>query len=390
MIVSKPLGPMVTLLCAVLFLATPARADWMLISNAGTQPNRVAVYVDLASLKDVPDEKGWRTILDAEPGPERDKALQQPITTQTMDVVEVLESPDGPESRFHTLTVHSDDKTCQFQRTREWRADGSYSDLGGTGRQPLTGWTERAFQLATDQRPWKEALIALLERTKREKTVSEQTELAPFGYEWVQSGDAASLSELTRQYVWPGTALVATGTALATAKRQAPASPGTARLQGVAAYFNDTIFEDRGWVTASAGTPIYLHALDPVVMAVLLQQSRVRAIAFSDWLPPETLAARKETQVLNDRGEFAFDGLQPGLYLLECRIPYRYLRSNRVVDEVIEHTIEYEDGTYDVEETEEFYHLEYTWDNAPGNCTIDVVEVLPGGKPTTIRLTNVR
>jgi hypothetical protein len=389
-------GRVLTVICAFLtaLCAAPAHADWMLVANHGEKPNRVAVYVDLTSLRSDASLEAWRAVIDA---PLRERgALPRDQTVHTMAAVEILESSQGPASRYHELAVNSEKRTCLFSRTLEWSRDGSLVERAGTGWQEVSGWTEKVYQLVVRQPEWKQALVALLQRTQREKTVVEQTELAPFGFEYVLSGDLVTLGDLTWNYVWSDGERPPASPGLAEAQRALPPrGPGAARLEGEASYFLDSVLEDRGWKIAPPGTQVYLYFLEPRIQAQLLALPyRVGVHEFADEflspLPAEVMARRRETRVFGEQGQFVFDNLEPGLYVIEFRVPYRGLMSHRVVDGTIEERAVYEDGSYDVLGSEEVTHREVSWQWLPGNWTREVIEVLPGATPTRIRVSNIR
>lgn len=360
----------------------------MLVSRMGSAPQRAAYYVNLKSLSERPGEGQWQRILDAAPGPEREKVLAQPMTSLTMEVEEILEDPAGPERRQHRLVLELERRTCGLYQTTEWNRDGRYRELGGTPSRTPVGWMQRAYELGSKQRPWKEALLALMQRTQREKTVTEQSELAPFGYEYVQSDEASTLPELTARYLWG-----LSGPTRSSIKASLPDSTkreGTARLQGKAEYFQDTTRADRGYTVAPPNTPVYLYPLEPSVAGFILNMPRVTAVGFSDLVPESVRALRQETRVNGEAGEFRFERLQPGLYLLECRIPYRHLADRKVVHSVEEERRVYRDGSYDVVGVKENARYEPFWTSAPGNWTYDVVEVQGGEAPTRFRLCNLR
>ncbi len=388
------------LVCALLTItlsAIPAQADWMLIANLGEKPNRVAVYVDLTSLKSEASLNTWRGAIDLPLGKWREQAIQSVLTVHRMTALEILESAQGPACRYHELAVNSEDRTCLFSRTLEWKRDGTVVEQPGMGWHALSGWTEQAFSLATRQQEWKQAVVALLQRTQREKTVLEQTELASFGFEYVLTGDRATLGDLTWTYVWADGDRPPESPALGDALRALPPrSVRAARLEGDASYFNDSVLEDRGWVTAPIGTPVYLFPLEPQVREHLLRVMPYRvgvhefASEYTYPLPAEVMARRRETRVFGEQGEFLFNDLEPGLYLIEFRIPYRGIMSHRVVDGTIEERAVYADGSYDVTGTSELAHREYSWRSLDGNWTREIIEVLPGADPTRLHVSNIR
>lgn len=384
-------------LLTITLSALPANADWMLVANLGEKPNRVAVYVDLTSLKIEPSLATWRGIIDLPVGKMREQAIQSVLTVHTMAALEILESAQGPACRYYELAVNSENRTCLFSRTLEWSWDGTLVEQPGIGWHAPSGWTEQAFSLATKQREWKQALVALLQRTQREKTVQEQTELASFGFEYVLTGDLTTLGDMTWTYLWADGERPSESPALGEALRVLPPrSVGAARLEGDASYFIDSVLEDRGWVTAPIGTAVYLYPLEPQVRDHLLRVMPYRigvhefAEEYLHPLPAEVMARRRETRVFGEQGEFVFNDLEPGLYLIEFRIPYRGIMSHRVVDGIIEERAIYDDGSYDVTGTSEVAHREYSWRSLAGNWTREVVEVLPGADPTRIRVSNIR
>ncbi len=379
---------------ALTLFGLPAAADWMLISKSGSKPNRSALYVDLDSLREVPTESGWRTLLDVPPGAEREKLFRRPLG-QELEAVEVLESPAGPESRDLLFTIEPEGKLYRVARGRVWGRDGSCAPIGASPWKPVEpGQTTSLLKFSTEQKPWREALLALLQRTQREKNVSEQTELAPFGYEYVQGGDAAGLGEITRKYVWTDSDPASLAGTLEAARRQrgplrSEALPSTARLEGLASYFNDSRLEDRGTILAPPGTVVYAYPISPEVSLALAVKDRVGVFSLGG-MAAEISSTALKTQVHDSQGHFVFEGLKPGLYAVEVQIPYRFILLTPYREKVYEERTVYVDGSYDVDHVEEATGYDSSWQNAPGNWTLDVVEVLPGDAPTRMLLSNVR
>jgi hypothetical protein len=376
-------------------LASPAWADWMLISNSGQAPNRVAVFADLESFDSHMTAQDWQTLLDADAGPKREAAFKGLRLCTTLKVLEVLETPSGPDSRLLHLALNRQEKAYQVLHGFEWERNGTHRDLSPSAWLPVEGWKTQALRFVDDQVPWREALVALLQRTQKEKTVSTQTELEPFGYEFVQGGDVATLSDITWRYIWTDVTPPPSAAGLGAAKIELAGRLGKVprpsnSLTGVATYFNDSDSEDRGYTLAPLGTTVFLFRMDDATRTELLSQDRVSVRGFGEKVPPAVWDRRRETKVHDQQGHFVFPDVEPGLYVLECRIPYRARVSSRVPVEEVEYRDVYVDGSYDVTGRETIYQGETRTVDAPGNWTIDVVEVLGDGKATAVTLSNVR
>jgi hypothetical protein len=109
-----------------------------------------------------------------------------------------------------------------------------------------------------------------------------------------------------------------------------------------------------------------------------------------EMVPKAVWDRRRDTKVHDQQGHFVFPDVEPGLYLLECRIPYRARVSSRVPVEEVEYRDVCVDGSYDVTGRETIYRDGSRTVYAPGNSTIDVVEVLGDGKATAVTLSSVR
>jgi len=188
----------------VLGASTGVWADWMLISDSGSKPNRVALFADIESMDNPSLRLQEGNAIFRNDQEEIDRLAEQSRRFKALRLVEVLEDSKGPESRYWSIEVDGDKKACRVLEAREFGRDATFKDLPGLDWKPLasTSWGDKAYQFAFNQGPWRSGVQKLLERARREGTVNDQTELASLGYQLVRSETDSGFPDLLWKYVW--------------------------------------------------------------------------------------------------------------------------------------------------------------------------------------------
>ena len=184
--------------------STGAWADWMLISDSGARPNRVALFADIESMESSSGQLKEANAVFRNDQAELARLAEHKRRYKTLRLVEVFEAPKGPESRYWSVELDGDQKTCRLLDAREFRRDATFKDIPGSRLQPLSSlsWGDKAYQFAFDQGAWRAGVQKLLERTRREQTVNDQTELTSLGYQLVRNDTDSGFPDLLWKYVW--------------------------------------------------------------------------------------------------------------------------------------------------------------------------------------------
>jgi GNAT superfamily N-acetyltransferase len=180
------------------------RADWMLISDSGAKPGRSDLFADIESMVDPSQSLKEGNAVFRGDKAELAKLEEKRRRFKSLRLVENLEDPKGPESRYWSVEMDGDQKSFRVLDAREFQRDASFQALPVTDWQPLSSrpWGDIAYRFAYDQERWRKALRKLQERVKRDGTVSEQTELESLGYQLVRNETDSGFSDLVWKYVW--------------------------------------------------------------------------------------------------------------------------------------------------------------------------------------------
>ena len=179
-------------------------ADWMLISDSGAKPNRVALFADIESMENSSDNLKEANAVFRNDQAELARLTEHKRRFKTLRLVEVFEASQGPESRYWSIELDADQKTYRLLDAREFERDATFKELPGAAWQPLTAapWASKAHQFVFDQGPWRSGVQKLLERVRREHEVTDQTELTPLGYQLVRHTPDPGFPDLLWKYVW--------------------------------------------------------------------------------------------------------------------------------------------------------------------------------------------
>lgn len=196
----KPSFLLLALLCCV----PPAWGDWMVISYSGEKPNRVALFANIESLSSSSDDLQRAAAMFRNDSVELARLQEQIRRFKSVRLVEVYESTEQPESRYYSVEFDADTNSFRTLDSCEFRRDGTFLDLTQLDWKPVGAltWSTVARKFVFEQEPWREAKRKLLERTRKEKKVTEQKELAGLGYELVHNHTDLEFPELLWTYVW--------------------------------------------------------------------------------------------------------------------------------------------------------------------------------------------
>jgi hypothetical protein len=176
----------------------------MLISDSGARPHRVALFADVESMDDPSDNLQEANAIFRNDTAELTRLAEHKRRFKKLRLVEVFEAPKGPESRYWSLQLDGDQKTFRLLAARQFERDATFKEMPGPGWRPVdsTPWGSKAYQFAFDQGPWRAGVQKLLERVRREHTVTDQTELAALGYQLVRHESDSGFPDLLWKYVW--------------------------------------------------------------------------------------------------------------------------------------------------------------------------------------------
>jgi hypothetical protein len=180
------------------------RADWMLISDSGSKPGRSALFADIDSMVDPSQSLKEGNAVFRGDKVELAQLEEKRRRFKSLRLVEILEDPKGPDSRYWSVEMDGDQKSLRVLDAREFHRDSSFHDLPVTDWQPLSSrpWGDIVYRFAYDQERWRTAIQELQERVKRDGTVSEQTELESLGYQLVRNETDSGFPDLVWTYVW--------------------------------------------------------------------------------------------------------------------------------------------------------------------------------------------
>lgn len=188
----------------LLGISQGAWGDWMLISDSGSKPNRVALFADIESMDNPSLRLQEGNAVFQNDQAEIARLAEQGRRFKALRLVEVFEDAKSPDSRYWSIEMDGDKKTCRILQAREFARDATFKDLPGLDWKPLasSSWGDKAYQFAFDQGPWRSGVQKLLERARREGTVNDQTELTSLGYQLVRNQTDSGFPDLLWKYVW--------------------------------------------------------------------------------------------------------------------------------------------------------------------------------------------
>ena len=192
------------LVVMLLSISTPTWADWMVISYSGEKPNRTALFAHIDSLSSSSDDLERASAMFRNDGAEMARIAERTRRYKSVRLVQIFENADQPESRYHSIEFDQDLGTFRTLDSCEFRRNGTFVDLTSAEWQPVgaNSWSPLAYRFVFEQALWREGMAKLLERTRREKKVTEQRELASMGYELVHNHTDLEFPDLLWRYVW--------------------------------------------------------------------------------------------------------------------------------------------------------------------------------------------
>lgn len=115
-------------------------------------------------------------------------------------------------------------------------------------------------------------------------------------------------------------------------------SGGSGQILGVAYYEGRTLvgIKSEQTVYAREGTVVTLYPVTPYLEEYLRLKQKNKEGKRMAAISPEAASYRIECKVLNDQGEFIFDGLKPGLYYLQTNVYFPSGIAAQEVSQVVE------------------------------------------------------
>ncbi len=193
------------ILTVALFLSsTVAAEEWMLLWREGEKPRRSVFYMATDVRNILSAEEEIATVLNSKTQKEMDKANELAKTVR-VQVMQVYESPDGPYATTYYADFRARDTACRVEKGTHWyRDDRVTSDFNAPNWQPVPlNWQRRAFDMAIQDKPWREALSRLREKERTTGKSASQDELIALGTMSVgRHVLPTQLTDLTWQTFW--------------------------------------------------------------------------------------------------------------------------------------------------------------------------------------------
>lgn len=136
----------------------------MLISDSGARPNRVALFADIESMESSSGQLKEANAVFRNDQAELARLAEHKRRYKTLRLVEVFEAPKGRRSRYWSVELDGDQKTCRLLDAREFRRDATFKDIPGSRLQPLSSLSWG------DKEPTSSPLIRALGEQERAKT----------------------------------------------------------------------------------------------------------------------------------------------------------------------------------------------------------------------------
>lgn len=192
-----------TLALALCLSLTASAEEWLLLWKEGEKPHRSVFYMATDFRNMLSAEEEIATVLNSRTQQEMDRAGELAKTVR-VQVMQVYESADGPYASSYWADFRARDQACRLEKGIHWYRDDRVSEEfdAPQWQSVPNNWQRRAFDMAMQDKPWREALARLREQERAGRRVS-QDELIGLGTFSVRRHVLPTqLADLTWQTFW--------------------------------------------------------------------------------------------------------------------------------------------------------------------------------------------
>lgn len=155
--------PIALIFSVLSWFTTPALAEeWLLFWQEGERPNRSLYFMatDLRSVLSIEEEIA--TVTESRTQEEMSRAAEQAKTVRAQ-VMQVYESAEGPYASLYWADFRARDRMGRLEKgIHFYRDDRDHAEFSHPQWLPVpSNWQSRAFAMAINDQPWREALESL-------------------------------------------------------------------------------------------------------------------------------------------------------------------------------------------------------------------------------------